>query len=72
MKDKLVKTGHKKHYYRLRAFAFSLLALVGVGLAGSLPIYVTYQVSISQALAAEEEHEPVEEVTSAPLETEAL
>lgn len=64
MKDKLVKTGHKKAYYRLRAFGLSLAALFGIGLSASLPIFVTYEVSVSQTLAKEAEQKQEESETT--------
>lgn len=73
MKDKLVKTGHKKAYYRFRAFGISLLALLGVGLSASLPIFVTYQVSMSTVAAEQskqEEKESSDYVIEAPVEAE--
>lgn len=63
MKDKLVKTGHKKAYYRLRAFGIAMAALFGVAVSASLPIFVTYQVSVSATLAQEAEEKKQEEKT---------
>ena len=57
MRDKLVKTGHKKGYYRFRAFLFAFLLLAGLGASATLPIYVTYQVSVQAAHAQEEQQE---------------
>ena len=64
MKDKLVKTGHKKAYYRLRAFGIAMAALFGLGVSASLPIFVTYQVSVSATLAQEAEQRKQEEEQS--------
>ena len=72
MKDKLVKTGHKKAYYRFRSFGIALLALLGIGLASSLPVLVTYSVCENAALAKEaeqkEEDASVEEEGFFPVE----
>ena len=72
MKDKLTKTGHKKAYYRFRAFSIAVASLFGLGVSASLPIFVTYQVSVSGALAkeaeVEEESESTEEVYTIEVE----
>ena len=60
MKDKLVKTGHKKAYYRFRFLAFSLLTLTALSFGASLPVVLTYQASVSATLAANQ-NEEVEE-----------
>lgn len=67
MKDKLVKTGHKKIYYRLRrAFTFFLCSVAVAGLA-SLPIVITYQVS--NQLEAQKEVESSQSETSSSMES---
>ena len=62
MKDKLVKTGHKKAYYRFRFLAFSLLTLTALSFGASLPVVLTYQASVSATLAANQ-NEEVEDST---------
>ena len=67
MKDKLVKTGHKKAYYRfigaLRGFGFSILGL----LALAAPVLIAMEISAQEAKAEETVHvseEPVEETSA--------
>ena len=64
MKDKLVRTGHKKLYYRFRALSFALLAFLGSSAAAAMPIAISVGVSQEYALSAatheEKEDEPVE------------
>jgi hypothetical protein len=45
MKDKLVKTGHKKLYYRLKATLAVFLFVLAVTGAAMLPIAISYQVA---------------------------
>lgn len=45
MKDKLVKTGHKKLYYRLKATLAVFLFVLAVTGAALLPIAISYQVA---------------------------
>ena len=73
MKDKLVRTGHKKLYYRFRALSFALLAFLGSSAAAAMPIAISVGVSQEYALSAathdEKEAEPVEgEETETPEE----
>ncbi len=60
MKDKLVKTGHKKPYYRfittMRALGFSLLAVIAL----ASPVLIAVDIS-SREIAAEEVVEVVSE-----------
>ncbi|MBQ1879458.1 MAG: hypothetical protein VZR76_01605 [Candidatus Enteromonas sp.] len=75
MKDKLVKTGHKKLYHRffrgLRVTAFAL----GLMAVGAIPVLATLT-SVTQAKAkaeetpvvVEESEDEVEEIYSAPIE----
>ena len=53
MKDKLMKYGHKKAYYRFRSFgkAFAFIAALAVGSA--LPIFVVANASSKHATAQE-------------------
>lgn len=44
MKDKLVKTGHKKNYYRLRYLLRSCIFVVSLLFISSAPIAITYTV----------------------------
>jgi len=41
MKDKLVKTGHKKMYYRFRALSFVALGFLGASAALAAPIAIS-------------------------------
>ena len=68
MKDKLVKTGHKKAYYRFRFLAFSLLTLTALSFGASLPVVLTYQASVSATLAANQ----TEEVEDSTEQAEAV
>ena len=62
MKDKLVKTGHKKLYHRffrgLRVTAFAL----GLMAVGAIPVLATLTVVV------EKSEDEVEEIYSAPIE----
>ena len=60
MKDKLVKTGHKKAYYRLRRFGKVSLFLVLFAAAFATPVLVTYSMNAEVTVA---EH-PQEESSS--------
>ena len=70
MKDKLVKTGHRKFYYRLQttlvAFAFALVVV----LFAAIPIAITYRLAVANAAAessknsTEENYEKVESSSS--------
>ncbi|MDY6391889.1 MAG: hypothetical protein SPL80_03530 [Bacilli bacterium] len=67
MKDKLVKTGHKKPYYRfigaLRGIGFSLLAVVAL----ASPVAIAMGYSAQEAHAEETSHvAPQEESSDAP------
>ena len=46
MKDKLVKTGHKKHYYRFRNLLLGLLITGAIGGLFSIPVIVSYNVAL--------------------------
>ena len=65
MKDKLVKTGHRKPYYRMRAALMAFLLLLGVGSVCATPVLVTY--AVSHATYAQ-----VEESSSAASEEEIV
>ena len=69
MKDKLTKTGHKKAYYRFRAFGIACASLFGLGISASLPIFVTYQVSVNATLAKEAQEDSQEETSSEEIYT---
>ena len=64
MKDKLVKTGHKKAYYRFRFLAFSLLTLTALSFGASLPVVLTYQASVSATLAEQQKEESSSDATN--------
>ena len=54
MRDKLIRTGHKKAYYRARAFGFALLSLCGASVVAATPVAISYGTSYSQIAKAEE------------------
>ena len=71
MKDKLEKTGHRKHYYRflrsLRGAGFSILALA----AFATPVFVALGVNATEATAGtavQVTSEAPEDSSSAPAE----
>ncbi len=45
MKDKLVKTHHKKVYYRLRTLLFAFAISVGIVAIGATPIAISFMVA---------------------------
>ena len=49
MKDKLIKTGHKKAFYRLRTTGLAFLFILGTIALLSLPVIVTYTATSSVA-----------------------
>ena len=53
MKDKLVRTGHKKMYYRLRSFSRGLLFSILVLAAFSAPVLIAYGVNLYETKAEE-------------------
>lgn len=54
MKDKLIKTGHKKSYYRMkRSLSFAFFASI-FALALSLPVAISIKTVQAKAEAAEE------------------
>ena len=53
MKDKLVRTGHKKFYYRMRAFSRGLLFSILVLAAFSAPVLIAYGVNLYETKAEE-------------------
>ncbi len=65
MKDKLEKTGHKKGYYRLRAFFRVCFFAALVMAAAVTPVVVTYSIELkaeaetSEVKSSEENHEPL-------------
>ena len=74
MKDKLVRTGHKKWYYRFRALSFALIAFLGSSAAAAMPIAISVGVSAEYPLSAanneevEEQPQEGEETSSLPSE----
>lgn len=61
MKDKLVRTGHKRAYYRLRAFSFALIAFAGASLAAATPIAISVGVAEAAPKAETRKDDPAEE-----------
>jgi len=53
MKDKLVKTGHKKAYYKVRSFGIFVCSFLAFAVAAIAPIYITK--TIVEVRKAEEE-----------------
>ena len=67
MRDKLIRTGHKKAYYRMRAFGFAVLSICGASIVAAAPVAISYGTSYSQLAHAEEEKEnKIEEVEENP------
>ncbi len=54
MRDKLIRTGHKKFYYRARAFGFALLSLTGASVVAAAPVAISFGTSYSQIANAQE------------------
>ncbi len=56
MKDKLLHTGHKKLYYRMRFFLIGLFSLVALAGISATPIAITYSIAMANAAKAEASH----------------
>ena len=68
MKDKIVKTGHKKAYYNLRRFGKFSLFFALFAAAFATPVLVTYSVNAEPAVAENRtSEEPPEEESSLSL-----
>lgn len=52
MKDKLEKTGHKKHYYRLKTAVIALLFSLALGGVMAIPVGISYKISEAAAKQA--------------------
>ena len=55
MKDKLMKYGHKKAYYRFRSFGKAFAFIVALAVGSALPIFVVANASSKPATAQEAE-----------------
>ena len=64
MKDKLVHTGHKRLYYRLRNIGIALLIAVGVAGLSAMPIALTYTFTEVAAHADNEQEQKTESTQS--------
>lgn len=64
MKDKLVKTGHRRHYYALRRFSKMAFAIAIMALVASVPVAIAYGVSVAEAKAESAKTENSEEQNS--------
>ncbi len=64
MKDKLVHTGHKKLYYRLRNIGIALLIAVGVAGLSAMPIALTYTFTEVAAHADNEQEQKTDSTQS--------
>ncbi|MCR5491791.1 MAG: hypothetical protein K6F32_06665 [Bacilli bacterium] len=53
MKDKLLHTGHKKIYYRMRFGLIAVLSLLALAGISATPIAITYTIAMSNAAKAE-------------------
>ena len=53
MKDKLMKYGHKKAYYRFRSFGKAFAFIVALAVGSALPIFVVANASSKPATAQE-------------------
>ncbi len=69
MKDKLVKTGHKKRYYRLigalKGVGFSVLAIFAL----ATPVFISYEMTAAEARAEQATTLTLPEQPSEPSET---
>ena len=68
MKDKLVHTGHKRLYYRLRNIGIALLVAIGVAGLSAMPIALTYTFTEVAAHADDNEQEQKTESTQSIVE----
>ena len=68
MKDKLVHTGHKRLYYRLRNIGIALLGAIGVAGLSAMPIALTYTFTEVAAHADDNEQEQKTESTQSIVE----
>lgn len=69
MKDKLVKTGHKKNYYRVRYLLRSCIFVVSLLFISSAPIAITYTVYAVNGKEQTSQVDTGEEVTSSEEES---
>ena len=69
MKDKLVKTGHKKNYYRVRYSLRSCIFVVSLLFISSAPIAITYTVYAVNGKEQTSQVDTGEEVTSSEEES---
>ena len=53
MKDKLVKSGHRRHYYLFRRAAKGFFIAASLAIIASVPVLIAYGVSVTQTLAEE-------------------
>lgn len=60
MKDKLVKSGHSRHYYAFRRFAKGLFLTASLAIVASVPVLVAYGVSVTQTMAETNQEEKPE------------
>jgi len=51
MKDKLVKSGHLRHYYAFRRMAKGFFVAASLAVVASIPVLIAYGVSVTQTMA---------------------
>lgn len=53
MKDKLVKSGHRKYYYSFRRLGKMMFVVAALAVSASVPVLIAYGVSVKETLAEE-------------------
>ncbi len=66
MKDKLEKTGHKKGYYRLKAFVTFILFALAIMASGAIPVGISVKLAEAEAEAETSQRSSPEETQSEP------
>ena len=69
MKDKLVKTGHKKNYYRFRTILRTSIFVLSLLVVSSAPIAITYTVYVVNGKENSTQVEKTKEDKSDGIET---
>ncbi len=71
MKDKLVQTGHRQGYYKIKSIFVGFLFLLAVFAVSATPVVITYAATVKQgeAEAKEGETSQVEETESEDSDT---
>jgi hypothetical protein len=73
MRDKLVKTGHKKAYYRIKAFFVAFVCALSLTALAAIPIGISYTIAAegkggddAPSLRSEAPDEPAPEESASP------